>query len=201
MSRSPRCGERNAARRRRCRTCSSARRRRRAAAVRQRPAAAARPGRSPRERRRGNSARTTESSQRRWIGRSWPRNASAIPDSRSRASVVSERDRLVGAVAARQDDRPAECVEQQMVERRVGEHQPEPRRARRRPTVRSRRRSARARARSGARATRGAAAHPASSSASASGRLVITANGLSSRCLRDRSRDTASSSPASQARW
>ena len=37
----------------------------------------------------GTPARTTESSQRRWIGRSWPRNASAIPPSRARASSSS----------------------------------------------------------------------------------------------------------------
>ena len=40
--------------------------------------------------------------------------------------VVIERDRLVRAVAARQHDRLAELGAEQMVERRIGEHHPEP---------------------------------------------------------------------------
>ena len=41
--------------------------------------------------------------------------------------VVVERDRLVGAVAARHHERPAEVVAEQVVERGVGEHHAEPR--------------------------------------------------------------------------
>ena len=44
---------------------------------------------------------------------------------------VVDRDRLVGAVSARQDERRAEIGAEEMVERRVGEHQPEPGRPRR----------------------------------------------------------------------
>ena len=51
--------------------------------------AAASAGAYPRERRIGKPARTTESSQRRWIGRSCARKASAIPPSRARASSSS----------------------------------------------------------------------------------------------------------------
>ena len=43
----------------------------------------------PRDRRIGKAVRTTESSHRRWIGRSWARKASAIPPSRARASPSS----------------------------------------------------------------------------------------------------------------
>ncbi len=43
--------------------------------------------------------------------------------------AVLEGDRLVRAVAARHHERPPAAVEQQVVERRVREHQPEPRRA------------------------------------------------------------------------
>ena len=61
------------------RTCSSARRRPPRSAGARARAAAATTGVYPRERRIGKAARTTESSQRRWIGRSCARNASAIP--------------------------------------------------------------------------------------------------------------------------
>ena len=44
---------------------------------------------------------------------------------------VVDRDRLVGAVSAREDERRAEIGAEEMVQRRVGEHQPEPGRARR----------------------------------------------------------------------
>ena len=46
-------------------------------------------GAYPRERRSGSSRRTTESSHRRWMGRSCDRNSSAIPASRPRASSSS----------------------------------------------------------------------------------------------------------------
>ena len=48
-------------------------------------------GTYPRDRRIGKAVRTTESSQRRWIGRSCARNKSAIPPSLSRASSSSSR--------------------------------------------------------------------------------------------------------------
>ena len=47
-------------------------------------------GANPRERRTGKLRRTTESSQRRWIGRSCVRNASAIPARRRQASSSSK---------------------------------------------------------------------------------------------------------------
>ena len=50
-------------------------------------------GAYPRERRMGTSppaaTRLTESSHRTWIGRSWSRNASAMSESRPRASALS----------------------------------------------------------------------------------------------------------------
>src|SRR6266511_3376244 len=88
VSRSPRCGERNASRP--CATqnvlfssAPAATIGRRAGTGRGRAA-----GTNPRERRTGNAARSTESSQRRWISRSWLRNTSAMPPSRSRASSL-----------------------------------------------------------------------------------------------------------------
>ena len=45
--------------------------------------------------------------------------------------VVGDRDGLVGAVAARQHERPARVGHEEMVERRVGEHHAELRRPRR----------------------------------------------------------------------
>ena len=85
-------------------------------------------GANPRERRTGKLRRTTESSQRRWIGRSCVRNASAIPAEPAAGLVVLEGDRLVGEVPARHHERPAEVAVEQVVERRVREHHAEPRR-------------------------------------------------------------------------
>ena len=72
------------------------------------------------------SARTTESSTRRAIGRSPTRNASASPVNRSNASSSSIRDRLARTVGARhhQDIRRT-GGEQQMVQRCVGQHHAE----------------------------------------------------------------------------
>ncbi len=128
--------------------------------------------------------------------------------------LVGERDRIVGDVPARHHQRvdavagePRQIVEQQVVQRRRGEHHAElgqaggDRRTRRRSRprrsprgehdrpgrARQQRLVLRARA---PRAVRAAATDPTSS-----------ANGLSSRCLRDRSAATARSLRASQARW
>ena len=112
------------------RTCSSARRRRPAAGPARRRAAAARAGTYPRERRseqrprpRPATTRTTESSVRVWIGRSWTSSRSAMPASRSQRVLVAVGDRLVGDVAAGHHQRAAAAVgEQQVVQRRVGQH-------------------------------------------------------------------------------
>ena len=100
------------------------------------------PARSPRERRRMQRlgaqgrverARSTESSVRMWIGRSWTRKASAIGRSRSRASSSSVGDRLVGDVARGHHQRRADVREQQVVKRRVGQHHARGRASRARP--------------------------------------------------------------------
>ena len=80
--------------------------------------------------------------------------------------LVVDRDRLVGAVAARHHERHADVVAEQVVERGVGEHQPEPRRPARRPTARRERPPAARRARSGASTPRSSASSSAVSSAS-----------------------------------
>ena len=134
--RAPSRGRRDAARGmprrpRRRRTCSSARLRPRRAA-----GAPGREGEAARARSRasggsGSAARTTESSQRRWIGRSCARKASAMSPSRRSASASSiaigssERFPLVITSGA------SEVGAEQVVERGVGEHHAEPRRPRR----------------------------------------------------------------------
>ena len=162
-------GEERLARRGRRRTCSSARPPRPRSARRAGSGRASGPGAWPRERRTGNAERTTESSQRRWIGRSWERKASAIPARRRSRVGVVDRDGLVGAVAARHHERPRNVVAEQVVERGVREHQPDPRR---RPGDR-RRRPARpprpARARSAARRASAAPPPPASAPRARSG--------------------------------
>ena len=67
------------------------------------------------------------------IGRSWTRKRSAIRAQALARVVVGERDRLVGQVAAREHERHAGVGRQQLVQRRVGQHEPEVRRARARP--------------------------------------------------------------------
>ena len=69
-------------------------------------------GTHPRERRirsgrRPGTARTTESSTRVWMGRSWSSSRSAIDPRRSQRVLVAVRDRLVGEVAARHHQRAA----------------------------------------------------------------------------------------------
>ena len=58
-----------------------------------------------------------------------------MPPSRCARLVVVERDRLVGAVAARHHERAADVGAEQVMERRVREHQAEPRRCPARPTA------------------------------------------------------------------
>ena len=114
--------------------------------------------------------------------------------------VVVVGDRLVGAVAARQHERPAEVGEQEVVERRVREHHAEPGAAGR-DGCRDRRAVAPAQEHDRpCAAIRAAPARPARSPPGGPARVVMSANGLSSRCLRARSRATAVSSAASQAR-
>ena len=118
------------------------------------------------------------------------------PPSRSQRVVVAVGDRLVGDVAAGHHQRLAGVGEQQVVQRRVGQHHAELARARARP------RRATARARAPAARARSAARGRASSASSAGVSVdqlarglevgAISANGLSSRCLRARSRATAS---------
>ena len=73
----------------------------------------------------------TESSQRVTIARSWVRKRSAMSRSLPSASRVLEDDRLVGEVARGHHQRPVDLGEQQVVERRVGEHQADQRIVRR----------------------------------------------------------------------
>ncbi len=67
--------------------------------------------------------RATESSQRDSISRSCTRKRSAMPPSRSRASPFAVRDRLVREVAGGHDEGPSRVVEQEVVERRVGQQE------------------------------------------------------------------------------
>ena len=118
--------------------------------------------------------------------------------------LVAVRDRLVGDVAAGQHERRAGVGQQQVMERRVGQHHAELRRPRRgggrhagagAPAERAR--SAVARSSSSC----SSAADGSTSSRAAARSGAISANGLSSRCLRARSSATAASSSARHARW
>ncbi len=83
---------------------------------------ASRAGTRPRERRRTSGPRSTESSVRVSIGRSWTRKASAIAASRSRASssakAIGSSETLPLVITSGTPD----VAQQQVVERRVGEH-------------------------------------------------------------------------------
>ena len=108
--------------------------------------------------------------------------------------VVVEGDRLVGEVPARQHERAAEVGREQVVERRVREHDAEPRASRARPTSATAAPSRRRRSTIGR--ARRAEQRPllvARPRRAPPGAAVISANGFSSRCLRARSRATASS--------
>ena len=119
-------------------------------------------GTSPRERRSTSGPRSTESSARVSIGRSWTRKRSAMRAEALERLGVVEGDRLVGDVAARHHQRHAGVREQQVVQRRRRQHHAEVGLARRdgsrdggAGTAAARSRSA-ARARSAARSSSGA---------------------------------------------
>ena len=159
-------------------------------------------GTAPRERRSGSgrprATRSTESSVRVWIGRSWSRNASAIVrqprDARRRPRTRSARRRRCrwSSRAALRRRRAAGggagCT---------GASRPAPpcaARPRRPPGRRAGARRSRSAGRARAAAPpRPARARPARCAASRS--AAISANGFSSRCLRARSVATACSSP------
>ena len=86
-------------------------------------------GTAPRERRSGSgrprATRSTESSVRVSIGRSWSRNDVGDAGQPLERVVVLVRDRLVGDVAAGHHQRLADVGEQQVVQRAVGEHHAE----------------------------------------------------------------------------
>ena len=126
--------------------------------------------------------------------------------SRSSASALSGRDRFLGEVARGHHERCAHLGKQQVVQRRVGEHDAHLAQATgdRVGDRGSRRRRAAAAARSGARCRSAAPPRrrrcgrrrgPRRSSA------TMIASGLPQRCLRSRRRATASSLVASHARW
>ena len=162
---------------------------------------ASRLGTAPRERRSGSgrppATRSTESSTRVWIGRSWL--SDEVGDRRQPLErvVVLVGDRLVGDVAAGHHQRLADVGQQQVMQRAVGEHHAELGRARRHRRAPRARRGGGGRARSAGRARPAARSPPARARrarARPRGRGAISANGFSSRCLRARSRATASSS-------
>ena len=105
------------------------------------------------------------------IGRSWTRKRSAIVRQALERVVVVEGDRLVGDVAARQHERHAGVGGEQLVQRRVGEHDPEVGRARRDGRRDGGVRAGGGRARSGARAS--AAAPPRRAPSSTSARAAV----------------------------
>ena len=76
-------------------------------------------------------ARTTESSVRVWIGRSWTQEQVGDVAEALECVVVAVGDRLVGHVGAGHHERLADFVQQQVVKRRVREHHAELGRSRR----------------------------------------------------------------------
>ncbi len=162
-------------------------------------------GTYPRERRSISGAaaagalttRTTESSVRVWIGRSCTSSRSAMPPSRLERVRVAVGDRLVRDVAAGHHERAPRRLgigEQQVVERRVGQHHAELGRAGRDRGRHGGAGAAAARARSAAPGSSRARAprrRARTSAPAASSEATISANGLSSRCLRARSAATA----------
>ncbi len=118
--------------------------------------------------------------------------------------LVAVGDRLVGDVSAGQHQRAADRGEQQVVQRRVGQHDAELPVARRGRRGDGRVRAPRAAARSawpGWPAGPPRRRRPGTSRRAAARSAAMTANGLSSRCLRARNAATASSEAASAARW
>ena len=114
------------------------------------------------------------------MSRSWTRNASAMPASRAQRLVVAGHQRLAAGIGARHHQHeilrlgeparpggpPGRLVEQQVLQRRVGQHRAEPGEARRDAgELARRRRGACAAARSAARRDSSSARSPASTSA------------------------------------
>ena len=117
--------------------------------------------------------------------------------------LVPVADRLVRDVAAGHHQRCPGIGGQQVVQRRVGEHHAQLGGARRDGGGDRRRgsRGASTIGRSGRSSIARSRAPSSTRSAAASAEATISANGLSSRCLRDRSSATAPGSSARQARW
>ena len=190
------------------RTCSSVRRRapagRRAAS---KPGGSGMaPGAKPRARRstRGAPAitRTTESSTRVAIARSWVRTKSAKPPSRCARLVIVDDLRLVRQIAAGHDDGTVDVAQQQKMQRRGRQHEAERREARR-DRVRQRARRSRAAARSAPRRCVAARAPRPHHARSSGGRRRDRAPSARTAWSRDacaaRSRATAAAFVASQA--
>ena len=98
----------------------------RAAGDGQRERAGAVAARAPQRQRAARATtRTTESSVRVWIGRSWSRNSVGDAAEPLAGVVVLVGDRLVGEVAAGHHQRLADVGEQQVVQRRVRQHHAE----------------------------------------------------------------------------
>jgi len=71
------------------------------------------------------STRATESSYRDRIDRLWPRIPSTSGPRESKRGAVVDDDRFAPAVAAGDDEGPAQRVEQQVVQRAVRQEQPD----------------------------------------------------------------------------
>ena len=138
-------------------------------------------GTNPRERRSTcvvgaparETTRITESSVRMWIGRSWTRKSVGDRPEPLQCLGVAVGDRLVGDVAAGHHQRPTGVGEEQVVERRVGQHQPELGRARGDRRPRAPRPAAAGRGRSGARGSPSSSASAGPSSTSSARRPEV----------------------------
>ena len=159
-------------------------------------------GRAAARRRRARPSRRSASRS----SRSCTRNRSAMPPSRASASSLSNAigssERLPDVITS---GRPR-GGEQEVVERRVGEEEPDERAVRARPRGASARVRARRRQSTIGRSTDGEQRLLGAPSirervAPRRGPRTITASGFSSRRLRSRSARTAADDVASQARW
>ncbi len=164
-------------------------------------------GTCPRERRSSCGlpalTRTTESSVRVAIGRSWSRNRSAMPaqplDRVASSKAIGSSETLPLVITSAAARRPAAggAAASRAASRRARATAAPPLRRAARP-----RRGGRARSAARSRAAAPPRRRVRSTSARAASRSgAISANGLSSRCLRARSAATALSSSARQARW
>ena len=126
MSRSPRCGERNASRPRATQnvllSCAPAATTGRARGDRQRHGAGREPARAPKRELRADDRILAAAVDRPVVGEE---RVGDVAECGARVVVV-EGDRLVGAVPARQHERPSRVGRQEVVERRVREHHAEP---------------------------------------------------------------------------